>query len=108
MSPRAERQPVCVIALEQQLRGSPADAERVSECCDRDRFERSEQLAAAVVEAVDTAKPSPTRRNRPRVLEVHSELLVVDLRDSLLLEPRLELGRRAAPARRATPRCPGR
>src|SRR6266550_2212031 len=46
----AEREAVGVVSLEQELRRPPADAERVPERRERDRLERRERLAAALVE----------------------------------------------------------
>ncbi len=81
----AQRQPVGVEALEQQLGGLASDTERIAERCERDRIDRREQRPPAVVEVVRDGESVSDAPQAPGFLEERRELAVVDLVDALLL-----------------------
>src|SRR6185312_13953441 len=87
----SQREPVGVVALEQQLRGAAADTERVAECSERDRVQPRQDLAPPVVQRGRHGEPVTAAAQPARLLEERGELLVVDLCDLLQRELRLQL-----------------
>src|SRR5919198_2601091 len=90
------REAVGVVALEQELRDAPGDAERVAERGERDRLEREERFAAAVVELHRDREAVADAMKLPGRLEVRRELRVLDAGETafgeLALQPCGRLG----------------
>src|SRR5262249_61932095 len=87
------REPDGLIAAQLRTVRPTPDACRVAKRRDRDRVELREELAAVLVELARDGEAVADATQPAGLFEERRELLVRDLRDSLLHELRLERGR---------------